>query len=427
MCHLIPFIAPETGQISCLGLNMTGSLCEALALHDHTCSQFPHTNRYRNGECVAKGKCQCANDEHNTDKIGWTGGDCSIPICDSPNTCVGRGDCVRPSTCVCHPGYTFDSDRQCTRTNCSDVLASSVGMAPGGPCLNDGTCSEDTSSLSVKFLGTMRNFSYKVQCRCLNGFIGDFCEEVEGTPADQLVPILVPCIAISFLLVVIIMAAVQYKIRRMRIQDELANTDWRVKWEDLFFQPDQRPFGWSGRGSSSPCADARTGSMIRVGSVTTILPECAIYKGQLVAVKRVNKISLKITEEILAEIRFMRSTRHVNIIPFIGVCIDSPHLLVLAEYTVKGSLRDVLSNHDIRLDWGFRYSLARDLAQGMDFLHHSDMQWHGRLTSSNCLIDSHWVLKVTDFGLHQFKQGEQPSDDVLEVSCTGGSIRPCNN
>jgi serine/threonine protein kinase len=291
-------------------------------------------------------------------------------------------------------------------------------MAPGGECQNGGTCQKKDAepSKAIEFLGEMRNFGYELYCLCAPGFKGSFCEQVDETQPEQLVKIIVPSIATSFLLVVIIVAAVQYQIRRMRIQDELANTDWRVKWEDLFFQPDQRPFGWIGRGSSVPVNDARTGSMIRVGSVMTPLPDCAIFKGQMVAVKRVNKIGLKVTEELLAEIRFMRSTRHVNIIPFIGVCIDLPHILILTEYTTKGSLRDVLSNADIRLDWGFRYSLARDLAQGMDFLHHSDAQWHGKLTSNNCLIDSHWVLKITDFGLHLFKQGEQPADDVLEVS-----------
>lgn len=32
---------------------------------------------------------------------------------------------------------------------------------------------------------------------------------------------------------------------------------------------------------------------------------------------------------------------------------------------------------------------------------------HGRLTSSNCVIDSRFVLKLTDFGLFEFRQGEE--------------------
>ncbi len=40
--------------------------------------------------------------------------------------------------------------------------------------------------------------------------------------------------------------------------------------------------------------------------------------------------------------------------------------------------------------------------QGMNFLHGSDLQVHGRLKSSNCVVDSRFTLKITDFGLPSF-------------------------
>src|SRR6218665_932594 len=39
--------------------------------------------------------------------------------------------------------------------------------------------------------------------------------------------------------------------------------------------------------------------------------------------------------------------------------------------------------------------------QGMAYLHSGDIRSHGRLKSSNCVVDSRFVLKVTDFGLHK--------------------------
>ena len=36
----------------------------------------------------------------------------------------------------------------------------------------------------------------------------------------------------------------------------------------------------------------------------------------------------------------------------------------------------------------------------MRYLHHSQIKFHGNLKSRNCVVDSRWVLKLTDFGLY---------------------------
>jgi guanylate cyclase, other len=51
----------------------------------------------------------------------------------------------------------------------------------------------------------------------------------------------------------------------------------------------------------------------------------------------------------------------------------------------------------------------------MIYLHESPIRFHGNLCTSNCLIDSRWVVKLSDFGLFAFKQGveekiENPAD-----------------
>jgi len=44
-----------------------------------------------------------------------------------------------------------------------------------------------------------------------------------------------------------------------------------------------------------------------------------------------------------------------------------------------------------------------NLFLGMSFLHNSAIQYHGNLKSTNCVVDSRFVLKITDYGLHSFR------------------------
>lgn len=45
----------------------------------------------------------------------------------------------------------------------------------------------------------------------------------------------------------------------------------------------------------------------------------------------------------------------------------------------------------------------------MSYLHTTLINSHGQLKSSNCVVDSRFVLKITDFGLHDLRR--DPSDE----------------
>ena len=61
------------------------------------------------------------------------------------------------------------------------------------------------------------------------------------------------------------------------------------------------------------------------------------------------------------------------------------------------------------IHWFWLYPL-----QGMIFLHDSEIVSHGNLRPSNCLVDSRWVLQITDFGLCHLKGREGMLDDTQE-------------
>ena len=47
----------------------------------------------------------------------------------------------------------------------------------------------------------------------------------------------------------------------------------------------------------------------------------------------------------------------------------------------------------------------------MAFIHSSELKVHGNLKSSNCVVDSRFVLKVTDFGLISLRESDIDLED----------------
>lgn len=61
----------------------------------------------------------------------------------------------------------------------------------------------------------------------------------------------------------------------------------------------------------------------------------------------------------------------------------------------------------------------------MAFLHNSIISSHGSLKSSNCVVDSRFVLKITDYGLASFRSTAEPDDShALYASETASCATP---
>uniref|UniRef100_A0A3Q2PQU7 Guanylate cyclase n=1 Tax=Fundulus heteroclitus TaxID=8078 RepID=A0A3Q2PQU7_FUNHE len=133
-------------------------------------------------------------------------------------------------------------------------------------------------------------------------------------------------------------------------------------------------------------------------------------QGNLVAIKHVNKKRIELTRQVLMELKHMRDVQFNHLTRFIGACIDPPNICVVTEYCPRGSLQDILENESINLDWMFRYSLINDIVKGMNYLHNSYFGCHGNLKSSNCVVDSRFVLKITDYGLASFRSSWENDD-----------------
>ncbi|XP_045535787.1 guanylate cyclase 32E-like [Papilio machaon] len=222
------------------------------------------------------------------------------------------------------------------------------------------------------------------------GFDGTKC----SLPHDPLVLSAVAAVATAAIL------AAALFLRHYRYEQKLASVLWKIEAKDLTF--------------ISACSDAKVSIPQEVDmrrAHTTI----ALYRGNIVAVKRLKKKSIDVTRAVKKELKQIRELRHANLTAFVGVCVDSGSACIVSAYCSRGSLARVLADRDLLLDDMFVAKLVADLLRGLTYLHDSALVSHGNLTSSNCLVDSHWVLQICDYGLHTLKSGCMETEDALRM------------
>lgn len=58
----------------------------------------------------------------------------------------------------------------------------------------------------------------------------------------------------------------------------------------------------------------------------------------------------------------------------------------------------------------------------MDFIHNSALKFHGNLKPSTCLVDSRLQIKLSGFGLWEFKYGGKNKLSLMENPDCEGKI-----
>jgi hypothetical protein len=86
-----------------------------------SCVDYVVRGCYNNGTCIAPNTCQCAP--------GFSGSDCSVPVCEDP--CQHGGNCTMPNTCTCEKGW---SGHDCSVALCAQECNN------GGKCIAPDVC-----------------------------------------------------------------------------------------------------------------------------------------------------------------------------------------------------------------------------------------------------------------------------------------------
>ncbi|KAM5132688.1 guanylate cyclase 2G-like [Mantella aurantiaca] len=258
------------------------------------------------------------------------------------------------------------------------------------------------------------------------GFSNELCKAgITDTPVIALIVTLL-VIGVGGVLFVIFLLLQKGKLRKQFNSD----TWWQIKYEDITILKDSKG-NTRETPTSTPSASKQLGSLGSSAVISSnqscgftdkqgkevFYTTIGVYQGSNVAIKYVADptATLRVKKpSVLKELRLVRELKHENLITLFGVCIVSPNVCILTQYCKKGSLKDVLQNNDIELDWVFKLSFAYDIVNGMGFLHKSPLISHGNLRPTTCLVDSRMQVKLCGFALWEFKHGTTHRDITVK-------------
>ncbi|XP_062126281.1 atrial natriuretic peptide receptor 1 isoform X1 [Drosophila sulfurigaster albostrigata] len=248
--------------------------------------------------------------------------------------------------------------------------------------------------------------------RPICGYDGSLCPD-NSLPGYAILSIILAT------LIIIMAVCFFFGYRHYIAEAEINSMSWKVSLEDVMFR-DSADHGMRGSFHSlvkqSSQLTLMSEDMVSINGDRQIFIPVGMYRKSKVAIKsiEVQNVQTVLSRSLMLELKRMKDLQHDHLVKFYGACLDQRRSFLLTEYCPKGSLQDILENEQFQLDWMFKLSLMHDIVRGMQFLHSSDIRSHGNLKSSNCVVDSRFVLKITDFGLHSLRRTHNDVESDIE-------------
>lgn len=237
-------------------------------------------------------------------------------------------------------------------------------------------------------------------------------------------------IAMGMLLLIIVIAAAIYCIRKQNLSKDPEMSDKNGQYHMGGVKVYIDPFTYEDPNEAvREFAKEIDVSFVKIEEVIGAGEFGEVCRGRLrIPGKKENYVAIKTLKggytdkqrrDFLSEASIMGQFQHPNIIHLEGIITASCPVMILTEFMENGALDSFLRLNDGQFTPIQLVGMLRGIASGMKYL--SEMSYvHRDLAARNILVNSNLVCKVSDFGLSRFLQ--ENSSDPTYTSSLGGKI-----
>ncbi|KAG5248562.1 serine/threonine-specific receptor protein [Salix suchowensis] len=146
-----------------------------------------------------------------------------------------------------------------------------------------------------------------------------------------------------------------------------------------------------------------------------------VYHGYVdrtrVAVKIFSPSVAQAYKQFSDDAKLLTRVHHRNLVACFGYCDEDSYRALIFEHMINGNLEHILLDRNANiLSWQERLQIAKDVAQGLQYLHDGCRPpiIHGNLKPANILLNENFQAKLADFGLSKILTIEGSTKEYID-------------